>query len=151
LFKNQKEETAELLSPINLVGTHEYNIAPAGKFATHSFSNFNTAPVTEWISLPDNKPLNGKLLSNLVKPDPFINVEYLQVTTSDNIVLDAWINKPKNFDPNKKYPVVLYVYGEPAAATVGDSYGNHNNFLYNGDMAGDGYVQVAIDNRGTLN
>jgi dipeptidyl-peptidase-4 len=63
--------------------------------------------------------------------------------------LDAWINKPNNFDPKKKYPVVLYVYGEPAASTVQDVYGNHTNFLYAGDMAADGYVQVGIDNRGT--
>ena len=149
VVQKSKEEAAELLSTVSLIGTHEYNIAPGGKFATHTFSNYKTPPVKEWISLPDNKPLNGKLLSTLLKPDPSINVEYLQITTADNVVLDAWINKPKNFDPTKKYPVVLYVYGEPAASTVGDSYGNHSNYLYNGDMAGDGYVQVGIDNRGT--
>ena len=60
-----------------------------------------------------------------------------------------WINKPSNFNPQKKYPVVFYVYGEPAASTVEDSYGNHDNFLYKGDMAADGYIQVGMDNRGT--
>jgi len=63
--------------------------------------------------------------------------------------LDAWINKPANFDPNKKYPVVLYVYGEPASTVTDDSYQGQSNFLYNGDMPADGYVQVGIDNRGT--
>ena len=82
--------------------------------------------------------------------EPLVNaIEYLQVTTEDNITLDAWINKPKNFDPSKKYPVVLYVYGEPASSTVMDRWGGQNNFLYKGDMRGDGYIQVAIDNRGT--
>ena len=55
----------------------------------------------------------------------------------------------ENFDPTKKYPVVFSVYGEPAASTVEDSYGGQNNFLYDGDIRADGYVQVAIDNRGT--
>lgn len=140
----------ELLSDANLKGTHDYSISPGAKYATHSFSNYNTPPVREWITLPDNKPINpAKTIAGLIKKDDNISVEYTQVTTADNITLDAWINKPKNFDPTKKYPVVLYVYGEPAAATVEDSYGGHNNFLYSGDMSADGYVQVAIDNRGT--
>ena len=67
----------------------------------------------------------------------------------DKVELDAWIHKPANFNPAKKYPVVYYVYGEPAATTTDDAYGNHSNFLYNGDMAEDGYVQVGVDNRGT--
>src|SRR5205085_12327928 len=63
------------------------------------------------------------------------------------------MNKPQHFDPAKKYPVVFYVYGEAAASTVDDSYGNHDNFLYHTqtgtDMSTDGYIQVALDNRGT--
>jgi dipeptidyl-peptidase 4 len=77
------------------------------------------------------------------------DVEYLQITTEDNVTLDAWINKPTNFDSKKKYPVVLHVYGEPAASTVQNSYGAHSNYLYDGDMRADGYVQISIDNRGT--
>jgi dipeptidyl-peptidase-4 len=144
------KEEAELVSSKDLKGTHDYNISPNGKYATHSFSNHNTPPVKEWIILPDNKPINpAKSIAATIKTDNNINVEYVRVITSDNIVLDAWINKPKNFDSTKKYPVVFSVYGEPAASTVQDSYGSHNNFLYNGDMRADGYVQVAIDNRGT--
>lgn len=141
---------AELVSDAALQGYHEYNISPTARIAMHSFSNHNTAPVKEWISLPENKPLNtSKTIAGSIKTDKDIDVEYIKITTEDNILLDAWINKPKNFDPKKKYPVVLYVYGEPAATTTDDIYGNHTNFLYSGDMSADGYVQVAIDNRGT--
>ena len=140
----------ELVSSKDLMGTHSYNISPNGKYATHSFSNHNTPPVKEWITLPDNKPTNtAKSIAATIKTDNRNDVEYLRVITSDNIILDAWINKPENFDSTKKYPVVFYVYGEPAASTVQDRYGAHNNFLYKGDMRADGYVQVAIDNRGT--
>ena len=118
--------------------------------AKHSFSNHNTYPVTEFVSLPDHRALNASTsIANNIKTDPSINVEYVQITTADNILLDAWINKPIGFDPSKKYPVVFYVYGEPAATTIDDSYGTHSNFLYQGNMRADGYVQVAVDNRGT--
>lgn len=146
----QFKEEAELLSPANLKGTHSYSISPTSRLARHTFSNHNTPHVTEWVSLPDHKPFNAaKSIATTLKTDPLINVEYFQVTTEDNIVLDAWMNKPKNFDPNKKYPVVFFVYGEPAGTTVGDFYGGHNNLLYDGDMSADGYIQVALDNRGT--
>ena len=147
---NNPKDEPELLSNANQQGTHEYMISPTAKIAKHTFSSYNTAPVNEWVTLPDNRPMSSaKSIANNLKTDASINVEYLQVTTEDNIVLDAWINKPQNFDANKKYPVVFYVYGEPAATTIDNQYGNHNNFLYKGNMSADGYIQVAIDNRGT--
>jgi dipeptidyl-peptidase-4 len=147
---NNSKDELELVSPVGQKGTHQYQISPTGKIARHTFSNHNIPPVTEWITLPDNRPISAaKSIAANIKIDGSINVEYVKLTTEDNIVLDAWINKPANFNPNKKYPVVFYVYGEPAANTTNDIYGNHNNFLYDGDMSVDGYVQVALDNRGT--
>ena len=149
IISNAKDE-AEPVSSNELKGTHNYDIAPRGKYAVHSFSNHNTPRVSEWITLPDNKPVSAaKSIAATIKTDNKNDVEYVRLITANNIILDAWINKPKNFDPEKKYPVVFYVYGEPAASTVQDRYGAHANFLYNGDMRADGYVQVAIDNRGT--
>lgn len=147
---NAGKDDAELVSAASLKGTHDYDISPTAKMASHTFSNHNTPNIKEWISLPDNKPLTpAKSIASNIRTDQNIQVEYTQITTEDNIVLDAWINKPANFDPNKKYPMVLYVYGEPAASVVSDEYGDHRNFLYGGDMAEDGYIQVGIDNRGT--
>jgi len=77
------------------------------------------------------------------------NIAFFQVTTEEGVTMDGWRILPKNFDSTKKYPVVFYVYGEPASTTVDDSYGAAGNFLYDGDMAADGYVQVSLDNRGT--
>ncbi len=146
----QLREDAELVGSVKQKGTHNFDISPNAKIARHMFTNYNTAPVVEWVTLPDNKPLNAsRSIANTMKPNPAINVEYLQIKTEDNILLDAWVNKPKNFDPSKKYPIVFYVYGEPAATTIDDVFGNHDNFLYDGDMAADGYIQVALDNRGT--
>ncbi|MFC4263503.1 S9 family peptidase [Ferruginibacter yonginensis] len=146
---NGKDEP-ELVTLGKLKGTHEYEIGPFAKFALHSFSNSNTPPVSEWLTLPDLKVTSAaKSIANNIKTDTRKNIEYLQIVTEDNILLDAWINKPNNFDASKQYPVVFYVYGEPAASTVNDEYGAHTNYLYNGNMSGDGYIQVSIDNRGT--
>jgi dipeptidyl-peptidase 4 len=147
---NNAGDNPELISPSSQKGTHVYQVSPNGKMARHSFSNYNTPPVSEWVTLPDHKPVNvSKSIAANIKTDASINVEYVKLTTEDNVVLDAWINKPASFNAAKKYPVVFYVYGEPAASTTDDAYGNHNNFLYDGDMAADGYVQVGVDNRGT--
>ncbi|MEO8412401.1 MAG: DPP IV N-terminal domain-containing protein [Ginsengibacter sp.] len=140
----------ELLSPPNMIGTHDYNIAPGAKYAMHSFSNYKTIPAHEWISLPDHKPLDeeNSIASNM-RVNENSNVEYFKVTTDDNITLDGWMIKPAGFDSTKKYPVVFFVYGEPASSTVQDRYGAQENFLFNGNMSIEGYIQVSVDNRGT--
>jgi len=143
---------AEMLSPSNQQGTHNYKISPGAKYAFHSFSNYYTPEVDEWITLADHKGINGEnkvedALSASAKLKPAI--EFFKVKTDAGIEMDAWMKKPRNFDPTKKYPVVFYVYTEPWGQNVKDEYGVADNFLYKGDMAADGYIYVSIDNRGT--
>ena len=140
------------LSPATQPGTHDYQVSPNGKFAFHKFSNHKTADLDEWISLPDHKGLRGQnLVENAISKSSRENspVEYFTVKTADGIEMDGWMVKPLNFDPAKKYPVVFYVYSEPAGQTVTDRYGNTSNFLYRGDMSQDGYFYISMDNRGT--
>jgi dipeptidyl-peptidase-4 len=63
--------------------------------------------------------------------------------------MDAWIRLPEDFNPSWKYPVVVYVYGEPGGSTIDDQYGKHENYLYDGKLSAERYIQVAIDSRGT--
>ncbi|HET6766570.1 MAG TPA: S9 family peptidase [Chitinophagaceae bacterium] len=143
---------AERVSRPGEEGTHTYEISPNGKFSRHSFSNYYTPPLTEWITLPDHKPFKeAEDISKRIKKEnkEKSNINYFQITTEEGVTMDGWRILPKNFDSTKKYPVVFYVYGEPAATTVNDSYGAAGNFLYAGDMAEEGYIQVSLDNRGT--
>jgi dipeptidyl-peptidase-4 len=145
---------AERLTPANQAGTHEYDLSPNGKAATHTFSNYYTERVNETVSLPNHKTFSGdekvaKALSGSAVEKRESNVEFLKVKTEDGVEMDGWMVKPDNFDQTKKYPVVLYVYGEPWGQNVKDEYGSSFNFLYKGDMAKDGYIYVSIDNRGT--
>ncbi|MEO6731698.1 MAG: DPP IV N-terminal domain-containing protein [Ferruginibacter sp.] len=131
-------------------GTHHYIISPTAKWAKHSFSNYITPSTDEWVYLPDYiKKNNAAGRIGATEEVASSAIKYTTITTEDGVTLDAWISSPNNFDSTKRYPVVFYVYGEPAASTVSDSYGHHQNPLYNGDMNEDGYFQIAIDNRGT--
>ena len=142
---------AEIVSPITMLGTHDYTISPNGKYASHTFNNTYTRNTTEFISLPQHKALiesesiNAKL--NTIQEEK--KVEFFKIKTEEGIEMDGLMVKPKNFDPKKKYPVVFYVYTEPAGANVHDTYGADDNFLFNGDMAEEGYIYITIDNRGT--
>jgi len=141
------ESKAELLSPKDQKGTHSYQVSPNGAFAQHRFSNYKTTPIAEWVSLPNHAIIKESKQKATVQSNS--NIEYITITTEDKVTMDAWVIKPTNFDSTKKYPVVFYVYTEPGATTVSDSYGNANSFLYAGDMAADGYIHISIDGRGT--
>ena len=143
---------AELLSPANQPGTHDYKISPDAKYALHNFSNHYTPAVTEWITLAGHKGINGENLVNdaLAAADKNApGVTFFTIKTAEGIEMDAWMRKPLNFDSTKKYPVVFYVYTEPWGQNVKDQYGIANNRMYNGDMAKDGYFYISVDNRGT--
>lgn len=143
---------AERLSPANQPGTHNYNVSPTAAYAFHTFTNHYVPQVTEWISLPNHKALNGqeKVNEAIAKADKSkSNVEFFKIKTEEGVEMDAWMVKPAGFDSTRKYPVVFFVYTEPWGQEVKDMYGIANNFLYKGDMAKEGYFYIAIDNRGT--
>ncbi|WP_339666262.1 S9 family peptidase [Maribacter arcticus] len=141
----------ELLSPESLKGSHDYSFSSNGTYAEHTFSNHFTPYSKEFISVANHKALTEEesILKNIKKLEEKPTTEFFTITTSDNIEMDGWMVKPTNFDPNKKYPVVFYVYSEPAGTTVKDTYNVSRNRNYNGNMAEDGYIYISLDNRGT--
>lgn len=140
----------ELVSPGDLKGSHSYDISPGGKLAFHIFTNRNTPSVSEWIKLPEHTPLQKeKSIAKKIKTVERKNLKFFTVTTDDKITMDGWMVAPENFDSSKKYPVLLYVYGEPAATTVEDVFSTGNNRLFDGNLAKEGYFYVSFNNRGT--
>jgi dipeptidyl-peptidase-4 len=141
-------KTAIKVSPKNQVGTHTYDISPNGKIAIHRFSNANFYPISDLVSLPDHKSLNKEKTNQQIKDIKIPKVEFFKVNTVDGIEMDGWMVKPENFDASKKYPVVFYVYGEPASQTVVNRFGTGFNRLYDGNMANDGYIYISVEGRG---
>tara|TARA_B100000287_G_scaffold89289_2_gene81715 strand:+ start:5190 stop:7406 length:2217 start_codon:yes stop_codon:yes gene_type:complete len=154
LYKTSSLGNGELIkvTPNILEGSHNYQISTKAKYAFHSFSNYFTRPMQAIVSLPEHKFIN-KDQNMITKYDPQIKdenpLEFFEITTIDNVTMEGWIVKPKNLDPEKKYPVLFYFYSEPAGQTGVNRYGAGRNGLYDGDLGEDGYVYVTFDGRGT--
>ena len=145
-----KKGKAQRLSPMDQQGSHSYQIAPGGKYAFHTYSNINTPPVKELISLPDHKRIR-LLIDNEQYKTKFESLaktptEFFKVQTADGVEMNGYMMKPTNFDPQKKYPVLFYVYGEPAGQTARDTW---NGNLWHLMMTQKGYIVITMDNRGT--
>ncbi|HEV2288625.1 MAG TPA: S9 family peptidase [Candidatus Acidoferrales bacterium] len=154
LFRTRMDGSAapERLTPASMPGVHHYDISPDCQWAFHSYSSFDVPPITELISLPDHRAVrvmagNAALLEKikvLVKQP----VEFFQVDIGEGVTLDAWMIKPADFDPSRKYPILFNVYGEPAAQTVLDAWHGAGS-LYHRAIANHGYLIASVDNRGT--
>ncbi|MGC1684014.1 MAG: S9 family peptidase [Candidatus Acidiferrales bacterium] len=144
--------TAERMTPANQPGWHAYNVSPDFHWALHFYSTINTPPLIELVRFPDqhtertledNAALQAKLKETFPQP-----IEFLKVDLGGGFVLDGWMIKPENFDATKRYPVLVFVYGEPAAQTVADHWGGEQE-LFHRYIAKEGYVVVSVDTRGT--
>ena len=133
-------------------GTHSARFSPDFSFFTDTYSSIGTPPVTrlrrvadgsEVRVLADNAELAGKL-EGLDLREP----EFFTVQGDDGSMLNAWIIKPRDFDPGKTYPLLLYVYGGPGSQTVRDSWGG-TRYLWHQMLVRDGILVASVDNRGT--
>lgn len=144
--------TSECVSPKEQRGTHEYNFSPDAQWAFHTYSTLDSPPIVELVELPEHRVV--KVLENndvlRRKMDQLIThpTEFLQLDLGDGVSVDAWLIRPRQFDESKKYPVFVYVYGEPYAQTVLDSWGAAQ-IDFHRVVADMGYLVVSIDNRGT--
>jgi dipeptidyl-peptidase-4 len=138
------------LSPADQPGVHDYDISPGALYAQHDFSSANTEPVEEWVSLPKHAVLGAdqKIADRVLESKTRKRVEFFTIKTVDGVSMDGWMVKPDHFDSTKKYPVLFYVYGEPAAQTVVDKFGTGFDFLYP-KLSEDGYIYMSLDNRGS--
>ena len=137
------------LSPIDQEGQHSYSMSPTGKWAVHTFSNTETPPVIDMVSFPGHKSV--RLITDNAEAKKQYQALGLQPkeffkARSGELWIDGWMIKPVDFDPNKKYPVILDIYGEPASSTVQDVWGGGS--LWHQHLANQGYIVMSMDNRG---
>jgi dipeptidyl-peptidase-4 len=143
---------AERITPLDQGGTHSYRISTDSRWAFHTSSTFDEPSMTELVRLPDHESMrtlaeNSELRKkvHVLKRMP---VEFFRVNIGKGVELDGWCMKPYDFDPKKSYPVLFYVYGEPAGSTVVDRWSG-NRYLWHLMLNQQGYVVISIDNRGT--
>jgi dipeptidyl-peptidase-4 len=130
-------------------GTHNVLISPDGSAFMDTFSDAMTPP-SQIVTRPDGTQI-GVLNENAV-PElaeyQISPVEFLTVRAEDGTELNASMIKPANFDPARKHPVLVYVYGGPHVQIVTNVWGG-NTFLWHELMAEKGYIVFSIDNRGS--
>lgn len=144
------------VTPEDQPGTHGYSISADARFAVHSFSSFDEPTVTDIVELPSHKSVRklagNERLKKIVAKIQREPVEFFRVNIGNEVELDAWCIKPPGFaeaiEAGKKFPLLIYVYGEPAGQTVLDRW-NGSSYLWHQMMAQRGYVVMSFDNRGT--
>jgi dipeptidyl-peptidase 4 len=130
-------------------GTHGLSMAPDGKHFLDTYSTAMTPPQQRLYNadgsavatLEENKV--AELETYRLQPE-----EFFTVPGADGTLLDAAMIKPNGFDPSRKYPVIVMVYGGPHVQEVRDGWGG-STFLWNEMMAEKGFVIFMLDNRGS--
>lgn len=130
------------------VGTHTLDISSDGKYFHNQFSS-HTVPSADWII-----NFKGKIAKKLLESEEKLagykigKSEIGSIVAKDGSKLYTRLIKPSNFDPSKKYPVLVYVYGGPHAQMITDSWLDGAN-LWMYWMAEQGYLVFTVDNRGS--
>jgi dipeptidyl-peptidase 4 len=149
--KIKPDSKPERLTPEDQPGSHSYTISADAKWAFHTYSSMDIPPVIDIISLPNHETkrimVTNTELAASMKNLKRRHTEFFGIDIG-NTRLDGWMIKPYNFDSTKKYPVLFYVYGEPAAQTVLDKW-DDSNYLWHLMLAQQGYIIISMDNRGT--
>jgi dipeptidyl-peptidase 4 len=130
-------------------GTHVMSFAPGAAAFLDTYSNSKTPPRQDLLrgdgtriaALNENK--TPELGEYHLSP-----VEFLTVKAHDGMPLNAMMIKPPDFNPAKKYPVLIFTYGGPHVQVVLNQWGG-TNFLWHELMAQKGYIVFALDNRGS--
>ena len=153
VFVSHKKGKTERLTDTN--GWNKAIFSGDYKYFLNTWSDYNTPYV---FTIRDSKgkvlstPVDNKELKEKVKTYGFNGRETFSFTTSEGVKLDGWMVKPKDFDTNKKYPVILFQYSGPGSQQVIDAWnagsmGNGGAFDYY--LAQQGFIVVCVDGRGT--
>lgn len=141
----------EMTCLTNDAGMHEITPCAGFRYFLDKHSRLNSVPVYSLINnagkkirvLEDNKELSEKMAKYALGV-----VSTLQIPNGNGEMLNAWMMKPVNFDPSKKYPVLLYQYSGPGSQEVEDKF-PVGNYFWHQMLTQKGYIIVCADGTGT--
>lgn len=130
-------------------GTHAIQLAPNATSFIDTYSNSSTPPRQDLYRADGSSiaVINENRVDELAQYH-LSPVEFFTVKSHDGVDLNCSMIKPPNFDPAKKYPVLIYTYGGPHAQIVVNAW-TGANFLWHQMMAQKGYIIFSLDNRGS--
>ncbi|KAF2519968.1 S9 family peptidase [Flavobacterium salilacus subsp. salilacus] len=133
-------------------GTNEATFSPKFDYFINSFSNSTTPPTYSLHKTKDGKQvkeiLDNKALADGLKTFSLPVKEFMEITTPKGHKLNAWMIKPTDFDPNKKYPVFMYQYSGPGSQQVNNDWNGYDDYWFM-MLAQQGYIVACVDGRGT--
>ena len=134
----------------NPSGTNNASFSKNLNYFINTFSDANT-PDIYTLHNGEGKQLkevlNNQKLQNKLSSFNLSSKEFFTLTT-DNGTFNAWMLKPANFDPSKKYPLFMTQYSGPGSQSVKNSWNSYNDYWYQ-HLAQKGYIIVCVDGRGT--
>ncbi len=132
-------------------GSHDITMAPGAGFYIDDYSN-SAYPEDETIHSASGEPVYTLFPGayRQLQPYDLPVTEFLEIKGEDGLTFHASITKPVPFNAEKKYPVIIYVYGGPHSQLVINRFGSSTS-LWNTMMAQQGFIVFTLDNRGTAN
>lgn len=125
------------------------------QYFVNTWSDYNT-PYVFTTRTREGKLINtiedNKAVKQLVSDYGFCKREPFSFTTSEGVVLNGWMVKPKDFDANKKYPVIMHQYSGPGSQQVTNSWSAGSmgqGGAFDSYLAQEGFIIVSVDGRGT--
>lgn len=145
-LKNDKQESYTSY----LSGTHEVKYSPNGKYFLDEVESLEISYEANLLNAKGEKLKSIKENQNIVSEYDLGSTTFVTLKSEDGSDLYARMITPPFFDENKKYPVLVYVYGGPHSQLVTNSWlGGANLYFYY--LASQGYIVWTLDNRGTAN
>ena len=158
----EKGSTNRVVSKINIKTGKKQIVSELNGTNNADFSKsfqyfINTHSSAEQPNTYTLRDFNGKTLRELqnnisalkkLQSDGFVNKEFFQIPNKNGDQMNAWMIKPKDFSPNKKYPVLMFQYSGPGSQQVSNAWDGRNTIWFN-LLAQKGYIVLCVDGRGT--
>lgn len=132
-------------------GVYDLIFSSNHKYFISTYTNANTPYVSTLYTInakPIKQIIGNQQLVDLMNAHGVVKKEFFSFATTEGITLNGWMIKPPQFSANKKYPVIMYIYGGPGAQTVTNSWDGFFD-LWLHMMSQKGFIVVSVDNRGT--
>ena len=133
-------------------GTNAATFSPNFQFFINTFSNASQPTTYTLNEAKTGKEIqvieNNEALAAKLKAYNLPTKEFFVLKTAKGNELNAWILKPKDFDPSKKYPVFMYQYSGPGSQQVNNDWNNSDDYWF-ASLTQQGYIVACVDGRGT--
>jgi dipeptidyl-peptidase-4 len=127
-------------------GTHLISFSQDARYYFDTYSNISTLPSLRLHAQSGDTLLSlGEPRAERLAQFDIQYPELLTIPAADNFLMPAQLLKPKDFNPTKRYPVIIYVYGGPSAPSVADAWKFSNYF--DQILSHEGYLVLYVDNR----